>query len=105
MSSSDVFLKAFLRRLSIRLESGLAEVASSIDSLIKEGPSHLRRELQDFYEEVISETDRVKEEESSKDYIEDLELMNNASADDPQKILERLRLKVSDMSQKLESKY
>ena len=91
MSSSDFLIQATLKRLIART-----------DNLLKDGPGRLREELKVFYEEVIAEADRMKDENSASEDVQDLSSPIPSDIDLPQEKLDRLRLKVSQLTRKIE---
>ena len=91
MSSPDFLIQATLKRLSARM-----------DILLKDGPERLRQELQLFYEEVISEANRMKQEYPSEEVVKDAGSPIESDIEQSQEMIDRLRSKVADLNQKLE---
>ncbi len=91
MSSSDFLIQATLKQLLLRM-----------DVLLKDGPGRLREELKSFYEEVIAEADRMNEDNSVSEDGQEVSAPVVSDIDHPQERLDRLRLKVINLTRKIE---
>ena len=104
MSSSEVLLKATLKCLSMRFANRTADFKENLNIFLKHGPEKLRKEAQDFYEEVIEEANRIENNIPEENVQHDDFSCIENEANEPQEIIDRLREKVAILSRNLENK-
>ena len=105
MGSPEAMFRATVNRLGARLGHGLADVAAEIAVLAQDAPERLRQEWELFQEEVRAEAERLDHSGTDAADVSQSQVASPAvtNADSsPQLIIDRLRAKVSEISQQLE---
>ena len=105
MGSPEAMFRATVNRLSARLGHGLADVAAELAVLAQDAPERLRQEWELFQEEVRAEAERLDHsgtDGADASRSEDQSSPITTADSSPQLIIDRLRAKVSEISQQLE---
>jgi len=105
MGSPEAMFRATVNRISARLGHGLADAAAELAVLAQDAPERLRQEWEVFQEEVRAEAERLDQPggdpvASPSDELRSPGLVNSDTS--PQQVIDRLRAKVSEISQQLE---
>ncbi len=101
MSSPENLLKATLNRLAARLEQKLTDTVAGLSAIAQEAPERLKKEWRLFQEEIIAESERLEKEFHEQESEVTVE-PNMPKSDKIQEKIDRLRTKVSELSQKIE---
>jgi hypothetical protein len=103
MGSPDALIRAAVHRIGARVGHGLADTAAELAVFAKDAPERLRQEWELFQDEVREEAERLERGDSSSD-VSDAVSMQGPTKESPQKVIDRLRASVADLSQRIEAR-
>ncbi len=105
MSSSETILKAAFNRTLSRLKQKLIDTALEINTLTKDAPEKIQKEWEAFKNEVYEEADRLSKEEYERNKKEEEVINAKDGNHNPQDAINKIRLKVTAINQKVEDRY
>ena len=103
MGSPDALIRAAVHRIGARVGHGLADTAAELAVFAKDAPERLRQEWELFQEEVREEAERLERGHSPSD-DSDLAPTQRPPVESPQQVIDRLRARVADLSQRIEAR-
>tara|TARA_B100000700_G_C14963450_1_gene817701 strand:+ start:1036 stop:1356 length:321 start_codon:yes stop_codon:yes gene_type:complete len=100
-SSDDTLLRAILNRLTVRIGEKLTNAAADITLKAKDAPDQLKKEWEILKEEIYTEAERIKNENTTKN-SNHVEVDKRSEADSSLEKIDIIRSKVSELNKLLD---
>ena len=101
MSSSETLLRAAFNRLTARLQSKITSSASETTAFMKKAPDQLKKEWDEFKEEIVAEAQKLDSETNETNSWEEISFKGEDSLSQQKKI-DLLRKKIAELTNKME---
>ncbi len=101
MNSSETLAKAAFNRLKARLGKNFLSSLSETANFMKDAPEVIQKEWDLLKEEIIIEAERLDQLENKETSSQDISL-NKEEVDDDQNTIDRIREKLSKLTNQLE---
>ena len=101
MSNSDYLIKATLKKVSERLNKTFKGKVEEAANVAQEVPEILKKEIEDFKDEIIQEAERL-EEIDSNDNLSNTKVSLNPKIDQSSEKIESIKTYLEDLNDLLE---